>query len=274
MAKGNFAVCLPFTLAYEGGYSTDKRDPGNWTGGKVRKGVLKGTKKGISAKAYPNLDIANLSDEQIAQIYDRNYWQAVHGDDLPFGVDLATFDAGVQSGPGRGIRWLQGAIGAGVDGNFGPETRSKLGYARVNGKTVINRICDSRIGFFHTLAIWTDYSNGLASRVAKCRGASLAMWLRYSGRSAASQKDTLEQEAGTRAKTAANQNKVATGGAVAGGGTVTADQTDVTHIFANGWVLAGFVVLAVLLVVYLASRARVNRQTAEALGVEAAKIKA
>ncbi len=31
---------LPFTLHYEGGLSTDPKDPGNWTGGKVGKGHL------------------------------------------------------------------------------------------------------------------------------------------------------------------------------------------------------------------------------------------
>ena len=30
-------------IGHEGGYSTDRRDPGNWTGGKVGVGILKGT---------------------------------------------------------------------------------------------------------------------------------------------------------------------------------------------------------------------------------------
>ena len=47
-------------IGHEGGYSTDRRDPGNWTGGKVGVGVLKGTKYGIAANTYPNLDIKNL----------------------------------------------------------------------------------------------------------------------------------------------------------------------------------------------------------------------
>lgn len=44
-------------IGHEAGYSNDRRDPGNWTGGIVGKGQLKGTKFGIAANTYPNLDI-------------------------------------------------------------------------------------------------------------------------------------------------------------------------------------------------------------------------
>jgi hypothetical protein len=35
----------------------DERDPGNWTGGAIGKGELRGTKWGISAQTYPQIDI-------------------------------------------------------------------------------------------------------------------------------------------------------------------------------------------------------------------------
>jgi hypothetical protein len=38
----------------EGGLSMDERDPGNWTGGAIGKGELRGTKYGISAQTYPH----------------------------------------------------------------------------------------------------------------------------------------------------------------------------------------------------------------------------
>lgn len=44
-------------LGYEGGFTQDPRDPGNWTGGRIGHGQLRGTQHGISAAAYPNLDI-------------------------------------------------------------------------------------------------------------------------------------------------------------------------------------------------------------------------
>lgn len=39
-------------IGHEAGYSNDRRDPGNWTGGKVGIGTLKGTKFGIAANTY------------------------------------------------------------------------------------------------------------------------------------------------------------------------------------------------------------------------------
>ena len=57
----NFERCFAFTLGAEGGYSNNPADPGNWTGGAVGNGELRGTNFGISASAYPQLDIANLT---------------------------------------------------------------------------------------------------------------------------------------------------------------------------------------------------------------------
>ena len=84
--KTNYIACLNKTLGYEGGYSDDPNDPGNWTGCEPGVGTLKGTYKGISACAYPDLDIADLSDWQIAVIYHDDYWAKCGGDDCPLGV--------------------------------------------------------------------------------------------------------------------------------------------------------------------------------------------
>ena len=40
MAKDNWGRSLSAVLANEGDYSSDPRDPGNWTGGKRGAGVL------------------------------------------------------------------------------------------------------------------------------------------------------------------------------------------------------------------------------------------
>jgi lysozyme family protein len=70
-----FDLAFSETLGFEGGYSNDPDDGGNWTGGKVGMGELKGTMYGISAAQYPDLDIPNLTREQAKAIYYRDYWQ-------------------------------------------------------------------------------------------------------------------------------------------------------------------------------------------------------
>jgi hypothetical protein len=49
----------------------DGKDPGNWTGGKVGKGQLKGTKYDVSAAAFPKENIAGLTKDKAIAIYKR-----------------------------------------------------------------------------------------------------------------------------------------------------------------------------------------------------------
>lgn len=46
MAAGNLSACLAVTLAYEGGLSMIRSDPGNWTGGRVGVGAVNPTISG------------------------------------------------------------------------------------------------------------------------------------------------------------------------------------------------------------------------------------
>jgi lysozyme family protein len=169
MTALNFDACYNFTMEMEGGYSDDPNDPGNWTGCACHKGQLKGTNKGISACAYPSLDIANLSDSQIQQIYEDDYWDTVAGDALPMGVDLCTWDSGVNCGPGKGIEWLQVATGnPHADGVMGPETLSWVARCS-DTDAVIDSICDQRLMYCQGLATWPTYGTGWSSRIAAMR---------------------------------------------------------------------------------------------------------
>ena len=78
----SFDAYIERVLAHEGAYSDDRSDPGNWTGGRVGSGVLKGTKYGIAANTYPNLDIRNLTRDQAVEIYRRDFWEASQADEL------------------------------------------------------------------------------------------------------------------------------------------------------------------------------------------------
>jgi hypothetical protein len=53
MSQSNFERCMDEVFKHEGGLSLIRADPGNWTGGKVGKGELRGTKYGIAAHAHP-----------------------------------------------------------------------------------------------------------------------------------------------------------------------------------------------------------------------------
>lgn len=91
--------CIEFVLAREGGYIHHPNDPGGETN------------YGISKRSYPNLDIKALTREQAIEIYERDYWRAIHGDQLPEPLALALMDYAVHSGPRVAWRMLASLCG-------------------------------------------------------------------------------------------------------------------------------------------------------------------
>ncbi|MBS0596403.1 MAG: secretion activator protein [Proteobacteria bacterium] len=109
-------------IGLEGGYSDDEHDPGNWTGGEVGVGELKGTNWGISAKSYPHLDIKNLSRDDAKEIYRSDFWQKMRCDSFNPGIGVALFKEGVNLGADRAAMILQGSLKVQADGVIGPIT--------------------------------------------------------------------------------------------------------------------------------------------------------
>lgn len=85
----------------EGGFQKMRNDSGNWTGGKVGKGVLKGTKFGIAAASYPKVDIRNLTLPQAARYYERDYWNPLRLSEIKSqGLATTFLDTAVNCGTG------------------------------------------------------------------------------------------------------------------------------------------------------------------------------
>lgn len=98
MALFNIAVGLTLDEDHEGGYQCDPKDRGNWTGGKIGGGELKGTNGGISAHEFPSLDIKNLTIEQIKEIYLAKYWDPHYDSIIDQLIANKLFDMGVLFG--------------------------------------------------------------------------------------------------------------------------------------------------------------------------------
>lgn len=99
-------------IAREGGakITRDPHDPG---------GV---TKFGISKRAYPDVDIENLTYEQAKDIYIRDYFVGTRVIMLPVELQEPVLDFCVHSGPSHGVRYLQKVLGVQQDGRIGPKT--------------------------------------------------------------------------------------------------------------------------------------------------------
>ncbi len=164
MAAANRMPCFLATMKWEGGdkLSLDRRDPGNWTGGKVGVGLLKGTKWGVAAAAYPTRDIAKLTADEALSIFVEHYWRPIGGDDLPAGLDHAVSDDAYNSGPGAALRRLK---------------KVEAGGARLSVAARIQAYSRSRLSFLEGLRSWRAFGRGWARRVAGVEAESLKMAL-------------------------------------------------------------------------------------------------
>ncbi len=114
---GDFHRCIDRILAEEGGQSNHPADPGGLTN------------YGISQRSYPTLDIAALTLADAKALYRRDYWQPLHGDSLPSGLDLLLLDCAINQGPVTAIQLLQQALHIRDDGLIGPKTLSAAAVA-------------------------------------------------------------------------------------------------------------------------------------------------
>lgn len=153
MANENFERVARFTMAQEGGdrVSDHAADPGGLT------------KYGISQRAFLDLDIRSLTEEQALTLYRQHYWDKVQGDALPWPLDLALFDYAFNSGPGQAVKDLQRALGTTPDGAIGPVTRAALD--RHDPVAVARDLNARRLFFLGKLSTWPTFGLGWARRV-------------------------------------------------------------------------------------------------------------
>lgn len=169
MAEYNFENCLSRVLQYEGLWADHPADPG----GATMKGVTIGTFAQFKGRKVTKEELRNISDADLRAIYRRKYWDVVRGDDLPAGLDLVAFDAAVNSGPSRGARWLQYALGVHQDGKVGPVTIAAAQAANVSHS--IDYACNVRLDFLRRLKTWPTFGKGWSRRVSDVRASAKRM---------------------------------------------------------------------------------------------------
>lgn len=149
--SASFEKAFAWIVVAEGGYVNDPKDPGGET------------KYGISKRAYPDLDIANLTLDQVKDIYS-GIWDAVHGDDLPYPINIVVFDCAVNQGNGTAIKLLQEVLGVAVDGIIGLNTIRAAQSSQAN--TLISYFV-KRALLYSELPLFSAYGSGWYSRLFK-----------------------------------------------------------------------------------------------------------
>lgn len=159
-----FPIYIGRVLGAEGGLSTRRDDPGNWTGGHIGVGRLVGTNFGIAANTYPDLDILHLTRAQAIEIYRRDFWLPVRADVLPSALGYQLLDAAVQHGIGTAKRMLQRAAGVPDDGHIGPVTLAAL--LSMDHADLVLDFCAERIRYYCGCSGWPTYGRGWMLRMA------------------------------------------------------------------------------------------------------------
>jgi lysozyme family protein len=158
--KESFPAALAATLRYEGGYSNHPRDRGGATMRGITQRVYDAWRRTRGLKPRP---VKAITEVEVAQIYRRQYWDAVRGDDLPAGIDAAVFDAAVNSGPIRAAKWLQAALGVSQDGHIGAVTIDAARHA--DRAATAHAVCTARLSWLKGLSTWPTFGKGWGRRI-------------------------------------------------------------------------------------------------------------
>jgi lysozyme family protein len=168
--KENFDTALAHVLKSEGLWSDNPKDPG----GATMKGITFAVFKEF--KHNPNLtkdDLRNVSDQDVHDLYKQLYWDKVHGDDLPSGVDYAVFDAAVNMGVGRASKLLQEAVGVTADGVIGQGTLQAV--QKANTRSLLENFAAEKTAFYKSLSTFGTFGKGWLNRVAEVKTLSESM---------------------------------------------------------------------------------------------------
>lgn len=147
----SFDRAFEHVIAVEGGLVEHPADPGGLT------------KYGISQRSYPGEDVRNLTLSRAKELYRRDFWDRVRGDELPPAVAICLFDYAVNSGVSQAIRTFQRCLGVVADGVFGPAT---LAAARAREpRSLVIDLQAERLLFLSRLVTWDDFGRGWTRRV-------------------------------------------------------------------------------------------------------------
>jgi lysozyme family protein len=166
--NNNFEKALALVLEHEGGYVNHPKDPGGATNRGVTQAVYDAYRK---VRGRGPQSVKFITYDELRAIYKFQYWDKVHGDFLPIGLDYAVFDFAVNSGVGRASKSLQAVLGVAQDGQIGARTLAAI----TSPVKTINALCDRRIGFLRNLRTFMTFGKGWTRRVKDVRAHALEM---------------------------------------------------------------------------------------------------
>ena len=167
--QNNFDKCLEMLLHHEGGYVNNVHD----RGGMTNLGVTKRVYDDWIGRESTEQEMRDLTPDDVAPIYKKNYWDRVKGDSLPSGLDWACFDWAVNSGSGRPAKAVQRAVGAEPDGAIGPQTLGLI--MEKDPEFIIDYVYIVRKAFYEGLDDYKHFGRGWSRRNKETLKQALSM---------------------------------------------------------------------------------------------------
>jgi lysozyme family protein len=161
--KDNFDKCFALVIADEGGFVDHPKDPGGMT----NLGVTRKNWEAYLNRDVTEIEMRGLTPDAVKPFYKAMYWDKIKGDQLPAGVDYATYDLAVNSGVGRAAKMLQQIAGVLVDGALGPKSMAAI--RERDPKQMVDALCDMRLAFLKRLPTFDTFGKGWNRRVAKVK---------------------------------------------------------------------------------------------------------
>lgn len=160
----HFETSLKLVLGHEAGYVNNPNDRGGETNLGIsdrRDGVIDGMAD-INGDRIPDVRIKDLTPEQAAQVYWRDYWKPLRCDELHPSVAYVLFDTAVNAGNSQAVKLLQRALQLTDDGLIGPKT---IAAANRDPKHTVLSLAVQRVMFNAGLSTWAHFGKGWTKRI-------------------------------------------------------------------------------------------------------------
>ena len=165
VAASSWPASIAEVLASEGGWSDHAKDPG----GATMQGItLRVFRVWRNNQMLGRADLRAITEDEVRAIYRVEYWNTVHADELPPGVDHAVFDMGVNAGFRTSAMMLQRAAAMPAreqDGVIGP--RSLAAVSRSAPKAIIEALAQFHENHYRSLRAFDTFGKGWLARLGR-----------------------------------------------------------------------------------------------------------
>lgn len=171
--KQNYDHAFELVIQSEGGYVNDPHDHG----GETNLGVTKAAWAEYLGRPIQDGEMKALTQDVVKPFYKKMYWDKLHGDELPAGLDYAAFDFGVNAGTGQAAKFIQRAVGVTADGAIGPGTMGAV--AKADPAALLASFTKQKEDFYHGIVErkpdQVKFLKGWMTRVAKVQATATSM---------------------------------------------------------------------------------------------------